>query len=82
MPRYALLAVFAAATLASGCSTFSERFHVPGRDPLLTALGAEWDTSQKIWPAAQMPELRARRTELIPDRAPPPGVPPLNWPPL
>ena len=82
MPRPALLVALAAAALASGCNTFSERFHVPGRDPLLTALGAEWDTTQKVWPAAYVPDLRARRTELIPDRSPPPGVPHIGWPPL
>lgn len=71
-----------AATLLSGCATFNDRFYVPGRDPLLTLLGAEYDTTQREWPAASLPELRAMRTELIPDRLPPPGVPHLGWPPL
>ncbi|HVF65800.1 MAG TPA: hypothetical protein VNE58_17590 [Casimicrobiaceae bacterium] len=83
LPRRALLIVFSGATLlASGCTTFSDRFHVPGRDPLKHFLGAEDATSQKNWPAAQLPELRAMRTELIPDRNPPPAVPPIGWPPL
>ena len=84
MPRRRLvLALTLAATgVLAGCTTFSERFHVPGRDPLLTFLGADWDESHKLWPAAQLPNLRPMRTELIPDRLPPPGVPHLGWPPL
>ena len=80
--RLITLAAVAACSLATGCSTFSDRFHVPGRDPLLTFLGAEYETSQKLWPPAQLPQLRPMRTELIPDRSPPPGVPPIGWPPL
>ena len=72
----------AAATLCSGCMSFNDRFYVPGRDPLMTFLGAEYETTQKLWPAAQLPELRAMRTELIPDRSPPRGVDPIGWPPL
>jgi hypothetical protein len=80
--RRLLAAVLAAAALSSGCASFNDRFYVPGRDPLLTFLGAEYDTNAREWPAAQLPELRPMRTELIPDRLPPPGVPPLGWPPL
>lgn len=76
----ALLAAVATANL-TGCTIFSERFHVPGRDPLMTFLGAEYERPRD-WPAAQLPALRPMRTELIPDRLPPPAVPPLNWPPL
>lgn len=77
-----VLACTAAATLGSGCTTFSDRFHVPGRDPLMTFLGAEYDTAPKLWPAAQLPNLRPLRTELIPDRAHGRGVEPIGWPPL
>jgi hypothetical protein len=80
--RLATLAALALVATTSGCSTFSERFHVPGRDPLLVFLGAEYDTRARDWPAASVPELRAWRTEVIPDRLPPPGVPHLGWPPL
>ncbi len=72
----------AAATLCSGCMSFNDRFYVPGRDPLLTFLGVEYETTQKLWAPAQLPELRAMRTELIPDRSPPRGVDPIGWPPL
>jgi len=84
MPNRRLLiaAACAAVTLTSGCTTFNDRFYVPGRDPLLTMLGAEWETTVREWPAASLPELRPMRTELIPDRLPPPGVPHLGWPPL
>ena len=75
-----LLAVAAIAG-ASGCATFNDRFYVPGRDPVLTMLGADWD-GQREWPAAYLPDLRPMRTELIPDRAAPDVTPPLNWPPL
>lgn len=75
-----LLAVAAVAGLP-GCMTFNDRFYVPGRDPLLTLMGAEWE-GQRNWPAAQLPELRPMRTELIPDRQAPAATPPLNWPPL
>jgi len=80
--RFVLAVALAAASLASGCATFNDRFNVPGRDPLLTALGAEWETSRREWPAASLPELRPMRTELIPDRLPPPGTPHIGWPPL
>ena len=76
------LLVVAAAVACGGCTTFNDRFHVPGRDPLMTFLGADYETSQKLWPAAELPALRPMRTELIPDRSPPPGVPPIGWPPL
>lgn len=84
MRKTRLLVAFAlsAAALLSGCATFNDRFYVPGRDPLLTLLGAEWETTQREWPAASLPELRPMRTELIPDRLPPAGVPHLGWPPL
>lgn len=80
--RRSLMLAASAAMLLSGCTTFSDRFAVPGRDPLMEFLGAEYDTTQKLWPAASLPELRAFRTELIPDRSPPRGVPPIGWPPL
>jgi hypothetical protein len=79
-------AVLAAAAVAttSGCMTWNpwnDRFHVPGRDPVMTLLGAQYE-GQRDWPAAQLPELRPMRTELIPDRTAPAAPPPLNWPPL
>lgn len=74
--------LLASALLAGGCTTFNDRFYVPGRDPVLTLMGAKWDTNVREWPAAQLPELRPLRTELIPDRLPPPGIPPIGWPPL
>jgi hypothetical protein len=80
--RIAFLIAVAAAALQSGCASFNDRFYVPGRDPLLTLLGAEYETSNREWPAAYLPELRPWRTELIPDRLPPPGTPHLGWPPL
>jgi hypothetical protein len=80
--RRSIMLAVAAATLCSGCTTFNDRFYVPGRDPLMTFLGAEYETQQKLWPAAQLPELRPMRTELIPDRSPPRGVEPIGWPPL
>ncbi|HEX4885558.1 MAG TPA: hypothetical protein VFX05_15550 [Casimicrobiaceae bacterium] len=76
----AVLATTALAT-TSGCMTWNDRFHVPGRDPVLTFLGAQYE-GQREWPAAQLPELRPMRTELIPDRVAPAATPPLNWPPL
>jgi hypothetical protein len=82
MPTRKLVLALTAACLASGCTMFSDRFHVPGRDPLLTFLGAEYETTVREWPAASLPELRPMRTELIPDRLPPPGTPHLGWPPL
>lgn len=78
----ALAAALLAAGLTSGCTIFNDRFYVPGRDPLLTLLGAEYDTTGREWPAASLPDLAPMRTELIPDRLPPPGVPPFGWPPL
>ena len=80
--RLVMLAALAVVATSSGCTIFSERFHVPGRDPLMVFLGAEYDTRSRDWPAAQLPELRAMRTEIIPDRLPPPGTPHLGWPPL
>ena len=80
--RRSLTLAAAAVTLCSGCMSFNDRFYVPGRDPLMTFLGAEWETRQKLWPAAQLPDLAPMRTEIIPDRNPPPGVPPIGWPPL
>jgi hypothetical protein len=80
--RLVMTAVLALAAATSGCTVFNERFHVPGRDPLLVFLGAEYETSQREWPAASLPDLRPMRTELIPDRLPPPGIPHLGWPPL
>ena len=80
--RPALLLMAAAAALSSGCATFNDRFYVPGRDPLREFLGAEYATSQANWPAAELPDLRPMRTELIPYRNPPPGVPHIGWPPL
>ena len=80
--RRPVLLAAAVAALSSGCTTFNDRLHVPGRDPVMTLLGAEYGTAQKLWPAAQMPALRPMRTELIPDRAPPRGIDPIGWPPL
>lgn len=80
--RLAIAVLLAATGAASGCSTYNDRFHVPGRDPVLGFLGVQYGTTVREWPAAQLPELRPMRTELIPDRLPPPGVPPVGWPPL
>jgi len=80
--RRSLLLAATAATLCSGCTTFSDRFYVPGRDPLKEFLGYNYETDLKLWPAASLPELRAMRTQLIPDRGPPRGVDPIGWPPL
>ncbi|MCL4760868.1 MAG: hypothetical protein KJ018_03610 [Burkholderiales bacterium] len=77
----AFLLAAAAAAAAGGCTTWNDRFHVPGRDPLMTFLGAEYE-GQRMWPAASLPSLRPMPTELIPDRLPPAGEPPLDWPPL
>jgi hypothetical protein len=80
--RSALVLLVAASALSSGCTMFNDRFYVPGRDPLREFLGAEYATSQANWPPAELPYLRPMRTELIPDRNPPAGVPPIGWPPL
>ena len=80
--RRPLLLALAVTALCPGCSTFNDRFYVPGRDPVMEMLGAEYETRQKLWPAAQLPELRPLPTQLIPDRAPPRGVDPIGWPPL
>jgi hypothetical protein len=80
--RPALLFLLAASALSSGCTMFNDRFYVPGRDPLREFLGAEYPTAQSNWPPAELPELRPMRTELIPDRNPPAGVPHIGWPPL
>ena len=72
-----------AAALTSGCAApWNDRFYVPGRDPLMTFLGANYETSGRLWPAAQLPDLPPMRTELIPDRIPSRGVPHIGWPPL
>ncbi len=80
--RIAAVLILAAAGLASGCTTFSERFDVPGRDPLLTLLGAEYDDQSKLWHAPSLPTLAPMRTTLIPDRGPAPVPLPANWPPF
>lgn len=82
IPRCASLVAVVVACAVSGCMTLNDRFHVPGRDPLLAFLGVEYETTQKLWPPAELPELRPMRTELIPDRNPPRGVPHIGWPPL
>jgi hypothetical protein len=80
--RLATVAAVVALALLSGCATvWDDRFYVPGRDPLLTLMGAEWE-GQREWPPAQLPYLPPMRTELIPDRRAPPGDPPIGWPPL
>ena len=80
--RLAVAALMLSAGLCSGCTTFNDRFHVPGQDPLLTFLGYEYETSSREWPAAELPNLPAMRTELIPDRKIPTGTPHIGWPPL
>lgn len=80
--RTVTLLTLLAAGLCSGCATFNDRFHVPGRDPLLAFLGVQYDTTVREWPAVSYPELRPMRTELIPDRLPPKGTPHPGWPPL
>lgn len=82
IPRCVPLLAVVLACAASGCTTLNDRFHVPGRDPLLAFLGVEYETTPKLWPPAELPALRPMRTELIPDRALPPGVPHIGWPPL
>jgi hypothetical protein len=81
--RRLVAALLAAAALAttSGCTTWNDRFHVPGRDPLLTLMGAEYE-GQREWPPAELPYIRPMRTELIPDRRPPSVEPAWGWPPL
>lgn len=76
----ALLAAAALAT-TSGCTMWNDRFYVPGRDPLLTLMGAEYE-GQRDWPPAELPDIRPMRTELIPDRRPPSVEPAWGWPPL
>ena len=80
--RRSVLFAAAVAALSSGCTTFNDRFYVPGRDPVMSFLGAEYETTQKLWAAATLPELRPMRTDLIPDRSAPRGVDPIGWPPL
>jgi hypothetical protein len=95
MPTRPLLAVLAAAALASGCTTLNDRFYVPGSDLTLTFLGAEYAATSSAWPPATLPYLPPMRTALIPDRAGPPFVwveepwstwwhwdRPVDWPPL
>jgi len=80
--RAALLACLAA-VLCSGCAQLNDRFYVPGRDPLMLLLGADYETTNREWgAAASLPDLPPMRTELIPDRRPPPAVPSSSWPPL
>jgi hypothetical protein len=79
----AVLLALAAVATTPGCMTWNDRFYVPGRDPLLTLMGAQYEgEGQREWPAAELPTLRPMRTELIPDRRPPAADPPLGWPPL
>lgn len=80
--RIATVLILATAGLLSGCETFSERLYVPGRDPLLTFLGAEYGDQSGIWHAPSLPALAPMRTTLIPDRGPPPIPLPANWPPF
>lgn len=47
----------------------------------MTFLGADYDEAGKLWQPATLPDLLPMRTELIPDRAPPPGTPAIGWPP-
>ena len=88
MPLRRCAAIVVALCALSGCTTlphawaFNDRFYVPGRDPLLAFLGVEYETTAKLWPPAELPALRPMRTELIPDRNPPAGVPHIGWPPL
>jgi hypothetical protein len=83
----AVVAALVAVVLVCGCATpWNDRFYVPGRDPLLTLMGAEWGDSRE-WPPARLPYLPPMRTELIPDRSGPGaeplrGGPPNAWPPL
>ena len=42
--RRSLLLAATAATLCSGCTTFNDRFYVPGRDPLKEFLGDDYET--------------------------------------
>lgn len=82
--RQRTLALLLAVAAVPGCATWNpwnDRFHVPGRDPVLTMLGADYERPRD-WPAARLPALRPMRTELIPDRLPPSVPPPLDWPPL
>ena len=89
--RRSLTLAAALATLCSGCTTFNDRFYVPGRDPLMEFLGYEYETTNKLWTAATLPELRPMRTVLIPDRPSPRAAEPFigwlpsdpsGWPPL
>jgi hypothetical protein len=93
-----LLAALAAAALLGGCSSltsFNDRFWVPGSDPAMVLLGAEYAATAAHWPPATLPNLRPMRTELIPDRYGPPlelleypwtvwwrWDQPTQWPPL
>ena len=68
MPTRRLLAVLAATALLGGCTTLNDRFWVPGSDPAMTFLGAEYAATARHWPPATLPSLAPMRTELIPDR--------------
>ena len=68
MPTRRLLVALAAATLLGGCTTLNDRFWVPGTDPAMAFLGAEYAATAQRWPPATLPSLSPMRTELIPDR--------------
>jgi hypothetical protein len=72
MPLRRLLVALAAAALVSGCATgltsLNDRFWVPGSDPAMVFLGAEYAVNARHWPPATLPSLPPMRTELIPDR--------------
>ena len=67
MPTRRLLALLVA-TLLGGCTTLNDRFWVPGTDPAMAFLGAEYAATAQRWPPATLPSLSPMRTELIPDR--------------
>jgi len=71
MPIRRLLVALAAVLSLPGCSslgTLNDRFWVPGSDPAMVFLGAEYATNVRHWPPASLPSLAPMRTELIPDR--------------
>jgi len=75
--------------------SLNDRFWVPGSDPAMMFLGAEYAATATHWPPASLPYIAPMRTELIPDRY---GAPwagpeypwsawwgwdrPSSWPPL